>query len=163
MGYRKSLLALIFLLLAPLTCLSTDLPSEYSIVKYDQEFLSEERVVQIFELWKEKYGKVYNHAQEAERRLGNFRTNLKYILEKNANRRFSSGHRVGLNKFADLSNEEFKQRFLSKVKIPVNKRGVLRTERQRRMENCEAPSSLDWRMKGAVTGVKDQGSCGKLL
>jgi C1A family cysteine protease len=69
---------------------------------------------------------------------------------------------VGLNKFADLSNEEFKELYLSKVKKPINiKRSTARDWRQRNLQTCDAPSSLDWRKKGVVTAVKDQGDCGK--
>lgn len=160
MGTQKSQLGLILLILAPLTCLSASLPSEYSIVGNDHDFLSEERVIEIFQQWKEKHQKVYKHAEEAEKRLENFRRNLKYIIEKNANRKLDLGHKVGLNKFADMSNEEFKQRFLSKVKKPIKKRSIQETMKQRNLGSCDAPSSLDWRKKGVVTAVKNQGDCG---
>lgn len=159
MGSQKILLALLFFIWVSLECSSSSLPSEYSIVGDDRsdQFPSEEGVVELFGRWKEKHRKVYKHAEEAERRFENFKRNLKYVLEKNnAKRRSPSSHRVGLNRFADLSNEEFRKVYMSNVKKPINKRSM-----QGRMQSCEAPSALDWRKRGVVTAVKDQGDCGK--
>ena len=163
MGFQRSVLVFFFLILASLTCLSSSLPSEYSIVEHDLDaFLSEERVLEIFQRWKEKHRKVYQHAEEAEKRFEKFKRNLKYILERNAKRKSTKGeHRVGLNKFADMSNEEFRKAYLSKVKKPINKGSILSRNMRRKVKSCDAPSSLDWRNDGIVTGVKDQGSCGK--
>ncbi|GLT68336.1 hypothetical protein SLA2020_405800 [Shorea laevis] len=166
MGSQRSLLlAPIFLVLASVLCLcsTSTLPAEYSIVGHDLEgFLSEERAIEIFEQWKEKHQKVYRHAEEAKIRFENFKRNLKYVIEKNANRKSNTGHKVGLNRFADLSNEEFKMTYLSKVKKQGSKMCRLREKKKmgRRVESCTAPSSLDWRKYGIVTEVKDQGECG---
>ncbi|GAB2301212.1 hypothetical protein Dimus_035246 [Dionaea muscipula] len=179
-------LPLLLLLLSSLTCLSwawawawaLPLPSEYSIAgsgydPKDDVVGSEDRIAQlIFQQWKQKHGKVYKHAEEAAKRLDNFKRNLKYVIDKNnSNRRRSNnsvtGHTVGLNRFADLSNEEFKDMYLSKVKKPVHKISSMNRTRinnimrqTRGVRSCDAPSSLDWRKKGVVTGVKDQGDCG---
>ncbi|XP_002533962.2 low-temperature-induced cysteine proteinase [Ricinus communis] len=163
MGSQKIQFLIIFLLVGPLTCLSFTLPDEYSIVGNDlHELLSEERVKELFQQWKEKHRKVYKHVEEAEKRLENFRRNLKYVVEKNQKKKnLGSAHTVGLNKFADMSNVEFRQKYLSKVKKPIKKRNNnLMTSRQRNLQSCVAPSSLDWRKKGVVTPVKDQGDCG---
>jgi C1A family cysteine protease len=119
---------------------------------------SEEQVVELFQQWKEHHRKFYIHPEEAVLRLENFKRNLKYIVERNAMRNSPLRHRLGLNRFADMSNEEFKNKFISKVKKPISKRRLVKSE------SCEnTPNSFDWRKKGAVTGVKDQGNCGKLL
>jgi C1A family cysteine protease len=119
---------------------------------------SEEQVVELFQQWKEHHQKFYMHPEEAALRLENFKRNLKYIVERNAMRNSPLRHRLGLNRFADMSNEEFKNKFISKVKKPISKRRLVKSE------SCEnTPNSFDWRKKGAVTGVKDQGNCGKLL
>ncbi|XP_059669794.1 low-temperature-induced cysteine proteinase-like [Cornus florida] len=165
MGTQKIQLALVFLIWASLSCLSSSLPSEFSIVDQSKELVSEERIAELFEQWKQKHGKVYKHVQEAEKRFHNFKNNLKYILEKNSKKMSSSGHTVGLNKFADLSNEEFKAVYTSKIKKPLNNTSFDGQSRRNvqgkaRTASCDAPSSLDWRKYGIVTGVKDQGSCG---
>ncbi|KAG6754965.1 hypothetical protein POTOM_040771 [Populus tomentosa] len=152
---------IIFLLLALLTCLSSSLPGELPIVVNDSsELVSEERIIEIFRQWRDRHQKVYEHAAESEKRYRNFKRNLKYIIEKAGKKTAALGHRVGLNKFADLSNEEFKELYLSKVKKPVNKRSIARDWRQSNLQTCDAPSSLDWTKKGVVTAVKDQGDCG---
>ncbi|XP_022724094.1 low-temperature-induced cysteine proteinase-like [Durio zibethinus] len=162
MGFQRSVLAFVILILASLKCLSSSPPSEYSMVEHElNAFLSEERVVEMFQQWKEKHGKIYQHAEEAEKRFENFKRNLKYILERNEKRKSAKGeHRVGLNKFADMSNEEFRKAYLSNVKRPFNKRSTLSRNIGRKVKSCDPPSSLDWRNYGIVTGVKDQGSCG---
>lgn len=156
---------LIFLFILSCAFLCYGLPSEYSILALDlDKFPSEEAgVVELFQRWKEEHGKLYRHPEEAKLRLENFKRNLKYVVEKNANRNSSPyGHSLGLNRFADMSNEEFKSKFISKVKKPFSKRNSV-TSNLKDNDSCDAPSSLDWRKKGVVTGVKDQGDCGKHL
>lgn len=159
-------ITLLFFILASLTSLTTStLLPEFSILDRANDFLSEEKVFELFSLWKQRHGKVYKHAQEAEtKRFDNFKNNLKYILEKNSRK---SGHKVGLNGFADMSNEEFREVYMSKIKKPLSKKEVVSErsslERKGHTASCEAPTSLDWRKYGIVTGVKNQGGCGKLF
>lgn len=162
-SHQKNLLLLFTLLWCSLTFLSCyGIPSEYSILAFDlNKFPSEEQVVELFQQWKKEHQKFYIHPEEAALRLENFKRNLKYIVERNAMRNSPVGHRLGLNRFADMSNEEFKNKFISKVKKPISKRA---SNLHVKVESCDdAPYSLDWRKKGVVTGVKDQGNCGKLL
>lgn len=159
MDSHKAKLSLIFFFLASLACFCVSIPGEYSIIGHDlDKFPSEGRVLELFQQWKRQHGRFYRHPEEAALRLENFKRNLKYIVEKNAMRKSPNGHRLGLNKFADMSNEEFKRIYMSKVKKPV-----LQNYNVRANDSCaDAPSSLDWRRKGVVTAVKNQGDCGKL-
>lgn len=152
MGFQ---LAILFLILAS----AASLPSEHSIIGHDfNEFVSEERVFELFQRWKDKHGKAYKHTEEAERRFRNFKNNLEYVVEKKNN---PGGHVVGLNKFADMSNEEFREIYLKKIQKPIGKAiGNAKSNLHKTVQSCEAPSSLDWRKRGIVTPVKDQGSCG---
>lgn len=162
-SYQKNLLVVFTLLWCSWTFLSCyGIPSEYSILAFDlNKIPSEEQVVELFQQWTKEHQKFYIHPEEAVLRLENFKRNLKYIVERNAMRNSPFGHRLGLNKFADMSNEEFKNKFISKVKKPISNR---RSDLLVNGESCEdVPYSLDWRKKGVVTGVKDQGNCGKLL
>lgn len=157
-GQRSVVALLFFLVWASISgmCLGTQ-PGEFSIVGYDPDgIVSELRAAEIFEQWRERHGKVYRDSAEKERRFESFKKNLAYVMERSRNGG-SAGHTVGLNKFADLSNQEFREIYLSKIKKPW-KDGVKSAGED---VTCEAPQSLDWRKKGAVTGVKDQGSCGE--
>ncbi|KVH97058.1 Cysteine peptidase, asparagine active site-containing protein [Cynara cardunculus var. scolymus] len=118
MGNSKTLHTLLFSIILVSSQIATlSFPIEISIL-HDQETeaSSGEEVLELFQKWKEIHGKTYEHAQEEESRLVNFRRSLKYVLEKNSKRKSEKEHMVGLNKFADLSNEEFKETYLSKVK-----------------------------------------------
>lgn len=165
--HQLGLAILFFASLARLSLSHASLPSEYSIIGHGQDpngAVSDERAVELFRRWQAQHKKVYKHAGEAERRLENFKRNLRYVMER-SRRDDGKRHGVGLNKFADLSNEEFRQLYLSKVKKSVNqkwraKRESLMRNKRKGAESCKAPWSLDWRNYGIVTGVKDQGQCG---
>ncbi|XP_050367823.1 low-temperature-induced cysteine proteinase-like [Argentina anserina] len=170
MGCHRIELALAFVICAALACLCYSLPSEYSIVGSETavNFPAEERVVELFRLWREKHRKVYKYVEEHEKRFENFKRNLRFVLEKHAQKKAAANkhdtQKVGLNKFADLSNEEFRAIYMpKKIQMPISKKERL-ARRMQQQEKAElprdAPSSLDWRKKGIVTPVKDQGSCG---
>lgn len=105
-----------------------------------------------------KHGKSYNALGEREKRLEIFKDNLRYIDEQNA---LANGtYKLGLNRFADLTNEEYRNTFLGAR--PDGKRRLTgkKTDRYEPKVGDSLPDSIDWREKGAVAPVKDQGSCG---
>jgi C1A family cysteine protease len=61
---------------------------------------------------------------------------------------------------ADLSNEEFKEKYLSKFHMGKRRERRIGSDSERNYESCDAPPSLNWEKKGVVTAVKDQGHCG---
>lgn len=132
----------------------TSIAHDFSIVGYSPEHLtSMEKLIELFETWMAKHGKTYNGIEEKIHRFGIFRDNLNHIDERNKE---ETSYWLGLNEFADLSHEEFKSKYL----------GLKPTRRQSNngeftYRDVEAlPKSVDWRKKGAVTPVKNQGSCG---
>ncbi|GAA0152351.1 cysteine protease [Lithospermum erythrorhizon] len=119
----------------------------------------EEEVKEMYDWWLVEHGKSYKAIGEKEKRFEIFKDNLKYIEEEN--KVASRSYKLGLNRFADITNEEYKKKYLG-----------AKTEEQRRMMNGvksdryspklgdTLPESIDWRELGAVVPVKDQGSCG---
>nr|XP_043629357.1 senescence-specific cysteine protease SAG39-like [Erigeron canadensis] len=106
------------------------------------------------EQWMTRYGRVYKGSEEKEQRAKIYQENVQYI--ESFNNAMNKGYKLAINEFADLTNEEFRttrNRFMAHECSPSSS--------SFRYENVTAvPSSMDWRKKGAVTPVKDQGQCG---
>ncbi|KAL5571017.1 hypothetical protein UlMin_020614 [Ulmus minor] len=106
------------------------------------------------EKWMAYHGRVYKDMNEKEERFKIFNENVERIESFN-----SAGnqlYKLGINQFADLTNEEFKtsrNRFKAHVCSP--QAGTFKYE-----DVTAVPSTMDWRKKGAVTPIKDQGQCG---
>lgn len=133
------------------------LPRDYSIVGYSEADLSStDRLIDLFESWMSKHGKSYESFKEKLKRFEIFKDNLKHIDETNRER---SSYWLGLNEFADLSHQEFKEKYLG-VRTDLPRRRERRSS-FRYADAVDLPKSVDWRKKGAVTHVKDQGQCGK--
>ncbi|OAY50325.1 cysteine protease XCP2 [Manihot esculenta] len=129
---------------------------DFSIVGYTPEDLtSNDKLIDLFESWMSKFGKVYESIEEKLQRFEIFKDNLFHIDETNKK---VTNYWLGVNEFADLSHEEFKTKFLG-LKPDLSKRRDCPEEfTYKDVENI--PKSVDWRKKGAVTHVKNQGSCG---
>jgi cathepsin L len=110
--------------------------------------------VAAFEQWNQKFSQSYNCPAEKLYRLAVFIKNLRHIKEQNQTNAAYS-YRLGLNRFAIMTQTEFKVKFLGR-------RGAVIPDSERVAPNNinAAPASIDWRDKGAVTPVKDQGQCG---
>ncbi|XP_071693085.1 cysteine proteinase COT44-like [Rutidosis leptorrhynchoides] len=129
---------------------------------YAEKSRTEEEVRTTYELWLASHGKTYNALGEKERRFQIFHDNLKFIDDHN-----SSGNRtytVGLNQFADVTNDEYRSMFLG-TKPDVNRRiaKLQRGEISQRyavQSNDMLPVNVDWRKSGAVAPIKNQGTCG---
>lgn len=153
---------LFFFIFISITSLSFALSSEYSLSSNsnsDKFYSSDEQVYELFQLWKKDHGKEYENSEENAKRFETFKSNLKHINEMNAKRKSPTQHRLSLNKFADLSPEEFSKTYLQETPSKYGDRKL-----QDEDDDCEnLPDSVDWRKKGAVTEVKDQGNCRKIL
>jgi len=123
--------------------------------------LSEE---QAFQKLISTYSKVYASETEYAHRFNVFKNNLKIIEELNAK---DPEAIFGINEFADLSPEEFSDRYLMKnfsalkMELEVNGQLDLLPSAPVLTGNFAAlPDSYDWVSKGCVTPIYQQGSCG---
>jgi len=108
----------------------------------------------LWNTWKQLYSKTYAPAEEAKR-FGIFAENYLKFASHNAK---STTYKKGLNQFSDLTGAEFKQQYASGYKgfktAPVHQSSDID------YSTLELADSVDWRTKGAVTAIKDQGQCG---
>lgn len=105
-----------------------------------------------FQAFIQKYNKSYVTKEEYNLRFENFKQSIKRINSKN---KLSKGVVYAINKFSDMTPQEFKEKMLMKP-IESKKPGSLLQPKP----NLELPKTFDWRAKGAVTPVKNQEQCG---
>ncbi len=67
---------------------------------------------------------------------------------------------LGINKFTDMSFEEFRALYLGYNASLSRVKGLSTHTFLRLPSEVQLPESMDWREKNAVTPVKDQGQCG---
>jgi len=129
--------------------------------------------IQAFKLFKEKFNKTYANSAEEEHRFQNFLNTMKLAEEMNLK---SNTKAFGVNgPFADMTKEEFAEKYLLKPELSVAYRLQRVKDRQNPQHwyvpnpTLEAPTlggpevgTFDWRSQNpaSVTPVKDQGNCG---
>jgi len=108
-----------------------------------------------WELFKLKYQRNYLSSDEHDTRKTVFAENLNLIQKHNAEEALGlHTFTLGVNEFADLTNEEFVRQFNGLV-------GESQLPQQEEFESIgDLPEAKDWRDDGYVTAVKNQGGCG---
>ena len=108
------------------------------------------------------HGKHYT-SDDFSKRQSNFHSNFKFISEHNAKK--DATFKMAINKFADLSINEYRKRVLMPKGMDRSRKGAHEKDFVSVFKNSEdaaanLPASIDWRLKGAVSQVKDQADCG---
>lgn len=122
---------------------------------------SDELVKGLYEQWLARHGKTYNGIGEKDRRFEIFKDNLNFIDQHN-NMGKNQTYKLGLNRFADLTHDEYKSMFFG-TRINANRRfakSKAGSQRYVARPGDRLPDTVDWRKKGAVAPVKNQGTCG---
>ncbi|XP_047311692.1 probable cysteine protease RD21B [Impatiens glandulifera] len=152
---------LLLLFSATLSLVTADM----SIIDYAQTHpsistgRSDGEIMGIHQDWMAKHGRIYNRLGEADHRFTIFKDNLLFVDGHNSVNRT---YKVGLNRFADLTNQEYSSLYLG-LKSDARRRFVKSKVSSRRYAVSVGdvlPAAVDWRTTGAVAPVKNQGECG---
>lgn len=127
---------------------------------HEKELETEESLWDMYEKWRSHHT-VSRSIDEKHKRFNIFKANARYVHSFNKKDR---PYKLKLNKYADMTSHEFKSVYAgSRVKHHRMFQGSLRGNGTFMYEDVHSvPPSVDWRKKGAVAGVKDQGQCGKI-
>ena len=109
---------------------------------------TEAEVRAMYDHWLARHGRSYNALGEYDRRLRVFWDNLKIVDAHNADAG-THGYRLGMNRFADLTNEEFRAVYHGAAAAARSTHGRLAVGARYLHDGVEAlPESVDWREKG---------------
>ncbi|KAL9234001.1 hypothetical protein vseg_008925 [Gypsophila vaccaria] len=110
---------------------------------------------QRYEQWIVQYGRVYENEVEKDNRFHIFEENVKYIDAFNSN--VNKSYELAPNAFTDLTNDEFILRYTgANTQNEMNHTSTFSYN----IQSNSIAAFVDWRLQGAVTPVKSQGSCG---
>ncbi|KAG5015421.1 hypothetical protein JHK85_021557 [Glycine max] len=129
---------------------SSSISTHRSILDLDlSKFTTQKQVSSLFQLWKSEHGRVYHNHEEEAKRLEIFKNNLNYIRDMNANRKSPHSHRLGLNKFADITPQEFSKKYLQAPKDVSQQIKMANKKMKKEQHSCDhPPASWDWSCNG---------------
>lgn len=143
-----------------MTCTSFPGPGVNHIYTFNpvKEFIHnyDDHMESAFDQFQRRHNRDYADKLEHTKRKESFRQNLRFIHSKN---RAGLGFQLGVNHLADLTDLELKALRGKQYSPGYNGGAPFPYTNHRSMAN-DLPSTLDWRLYGAVTPVKDQSVCG---
>eukprot|EP00823_Brevimastigomonas_motovehiculus_P004595 TRINITY_DN306_c0_g1_i1.p1 TRINITY_DN306_c0_g1~~TRINITY_DN306_c0_g1_i1.p1 ORF type:complete len:349 (-),score=80.34 TRINITY_DN306_c0_g1_i1:318-1364(-) len=116
-----------------------------------------------FSEWKQKFHKVYSNDNEEALRFENFKASMVRVADRQTR---AVRTKWGLTKFADLSVEEFRAKYLNfrppqtPPSLPLSPSLSSLSTLKKKIKTNSPPKSFNWYEEGKVTGVLDQGQCG---
>ncbi|CAG9864913.1 unnamed protein product [Phyllotreta striolata] len=110
------------------------------------------------DLWREfkkEHNRIYNSVEEEAERFNIFQVNIRTIREQN--QKYDTGessYYMGINQFADLTQEEFVAKYKSKTKVPTGSYVINEFQLP-----LNVPDQKNWTAEEVVTEVRDQDIC----
>ncbi|GAB2297864.1 hypothetical protein Dimus_031950 [Dionaea muscipula] len=133
----------------------------------EKDLASDRTLWDLYERWRTHHT-VYRNHEEKRRRFNVFKANVIHIHQHN-NKMGLGGkpeppYRLRLNRFGDMTNLEFRSLYGSNIfmhhRIMYHPRNNESSFMYMNEQANELPDSVDWRAKGAVNPIKNQGRCG---
>uniref|UniRef100_H0WLC6 Cathepsin F n=1 Tax=Otolemur garnettii TaxID=30611 RepID=H0WLC6_OTOGA len=112
------------------------------------------QMLSVFKNFLTTYNRTYESKEETQWRLSIFINNM--VRAQKIQALDQGTARYGITKFSDLTEEEFRTIYLN----PLLREDPGKKMRVAKPVGDPAPPEWDWRNKGAVTNVKNQGMCG---
>ena len=140
---------------------AANINTEYSYVLKGDEPVSHSIFEAMWNSYSREFKSLNSDTASLAERKSNFAKTIEDIIEhnKNPNKAFTKG----LNKFSDMSHEEFMAYFRMST-TPNEEQHCSATHERQEVEKKVAfedmPESWDWREHGGVSPVKNQGHCG---
>ncbi|KAH9625108.1 hypothetical protein KSS87_005814, partial [Heliosperma pusillum] len=121
----------------------------------EKDLASDDSLWDLYERWRAHHT-VSRDLEDKKRRFNVFKANVLFINDVN---KMDKPYKLSLNQFADMTNLEFRRSYSSNINHQrmFHPRPVTEFMHGR---TADVPESVDWRTKGAVTPVKNQGNCG---
>jgi cathepsin L len=144
--------------------------SAKSVKTTTAKVLAETNYEYTFEAYAAEFGKVYESEVVRSKREEAFSANLAKIKAHNSQTPAPSWT-MGVNQFADLTSAEFKAMTKGRSKpstanldqpdgLSAEERATFQKHHANDVSVDKLPDSVDWRTKGVVSAVKNQGGCG---
>ncbi|KAG2238486.1 hypothetical protein Bca52824_092278 [Brassica carinata] len=132
----------------------------------DGSWRTDEEVRSIYLQWSVEHGKTNNNnngiINQQDERFNIFKDNLRFIDLHNENNK-NATYKLGLTIFADLTNDEYRSLYLGARTEPARRMAKAKNVNRKysaAVNNEALPETVDWRQKGAVNAIKNQGTCG---
>lgn len=125
----------------------------FNLSKSSNTQLYSSDVLDAWNTWKQTQNKSYGTNSNEAYRLSVFATHHANVKAANNNHSFT--FKSALNRFSDLTVQEFKAQYTGYKHNESSRRNTMT------LKNLDSvPATKDWVLDGAVTPVKDQGACG---
>jgi len=135
---------------------ATHVAEHFNLIDTPEE---EDSCSELFETWLEKYNRSYKSDKEYKKRLHTFCESVKFVAEFNS--KSTSSHKVEVNQYADMTDEEYQQQLLGGKQVKKHFETLTSENLEDfRYEDVDPPSEVNYKEQGALAPIKNQGQCG---